>query len=205
MHLVVSNSLQSHGLEPTRLLYPWNSPGKNIGLGCHSLLQGTFLIQGSKVGSPALQAGSLPSEPTGKSNNLISFFFFLVVAYHLSLCSIHVASGREECGHMSGAVLHWASSVSHYFVSDTFFLIMHICLSRKFPNWNFITETKPKWNANPKPIAVGGHLLIWPVRCLLHPYQTIIRNCFTEFIYYILKGISGAKLISFFVCFNIYP
>ena len=25
---------------PTRLLYPWNSPGKNTGVGCHSLLQG---------------------------------------------------------------------------------------------------------------------------------------------------------------------
>ena len=80
---------------------------------------------GIKVGSPALQAGSLPSEPPGKSNNLI---FFLVVAYHLSLCSIHVANGREECGHMNGVVFHRASSISHYFVSDTFFLIMHICL-----------------------------------------------------------------------------
>ena len=26
---------------------PWNSPGKNTGLGCHFLLQGIFLIQGS--------------------------------------------------------------------------------------------------------------------------------------------------------------
>ena len=25
---------------PTKLLYPWNSPGKNTGVGCHSLLQG---------------------------------------------------------------------------------------------------------------------------------------------------------------------
>ena len=27
---VVSNSLWPHGLQPTRLLYPWNSPGKNM-------------------------------------------------------------------------------------------------------------------------------------------------------------------------------
>ena len=26
--------------------YPWNSPGKNTGVDCHSLLQGIFLIQG---------------------------------------------------------------------------------------------------------------------------------------------------------------
>ena len=35
---VVLNSLKSHGLGPTRLLCPWNFPGKNIGMGCHFLL-----------------------------------------------------------------------------------------------------------------------------------------------------------------------
>ena len=33
-----------------RILGPWNSPGKNTGVRCHSLLQGTFLIQGSNPG-----------------------------------------------------------------------------------------------------------------------------------------------------------
>ena len=47
---VVSNSLRSHGLKPTRLLCPWNSPGKNIGMGCHSLLQGILLTQGPNPG-----------------------------------------------------------------------------------------------------------------------------------------------------------
>ena len=37
---VVSDSLQPHGHEPTRLLCPWDSPGKNTGMGCHVLLQG---------------------------------------------------------------------------------------------------------------------------------------------------------------------
>ena len=40
---VVSESLQPHGLQPTRLLCPWASPGKNTGVGCHFLLQGIFL------------------------------------------------------------------------------------------------------------------------------------------------------------------
>ena len=39
---VVSNSLRPHGLSPTRLLCPRDSPGKNAGLGCHALLQGIF-------------------------------------------------------------------------------------------------------------------------------------------------------------------
>ena len=36
---VVSDSLRPHGLQPTRLLCPWDSPGKNTGVGCHFLLQ----------------------------------------------------------------------------------------------------------------------------------------------------------------------
>ena len=34
---VVSNSLQPHGLEPTRLPCSWDFPGKNTGVGCHIL------------------------------------------------------------------------------------------------------------------------------------------------------------------------
>ena len=34
------------GLSPSRLLCPWNSPGKNTGVGIYSLLQGIFLTQG---------------------------------------------------------------------------------------------------------------------------------------------------------------
>ena len=43
----MSGSLQPHGLWPTRLLCPRDSPGKNTGVGCHFLLQRIFLTQGS--------------------------------------------------------------------------------------------------------------------------------------------------------------
>ena len=36
----------------TRLLCPWDSPGKHARVGCHSLLQGIFLTQGSNPGLP---------------------------------------------------------------------------------------------------------------------------------------------------------
>ena len=42
---VVSDSLRHHGLWPAKLLYPWNSPGKNTEVGCHYLLQGIFPTQ----------------------------------------------------------------------------------------------------------------------------------------------------------------
>ena len=56
------DSLQPHGQQPARLLRPWDSPGKYTGVGCNLLLQGIFLTQGPKPGSPAQQADSLLSE-----------------------------------------------------------------------------------------------------------------------------------------------
>ena len=49
---VVSDSLQPHGLWPTRLLCPRDPPGKNTRVSCHFLFQGIFPTQGSNPGLP---------------------------------------------------------------------------------------------------------------------------------------------------------
>ena len=49
---LMSDSLQPHGLKPTRLLCPWDSPGKSTGMGYHALLQGIFPTQGLNPGLP---------------------------------------------------------------------------------------------------------------------------------------------------------
>ena len=51
-HSVMSESLWLHGLQPTRLHCPWDFPGKNTGVGCHSLLQGIFPTQRSNPRLP---------------------------------------------------------------------------------------------------------------------------------------------------------
>ena len=67
-------------MDPARLLCPWDFPGKNIGVGCYFLLQGTFLTQGL---NPSLlhllhwQAGSLPAEPPGKPREGMPILLFL--------------------------------------------------------------------------------------------------------------------------------
>ena len=43
---LVGSDSAPHGLQPSRLLCPWDSPGKNAGVGCCALLQGIFLTQG---------------------------------------------------------------------------------------------------------------------------------------------------------------
>ena len=47
---LMSSSLRPHRAYPTRILCPWNSAGKNFGVGSHSLLQGIFPTQGSNLG-----------------------------------------------------------------------------------------------------------------------------------------------------------
>ena len=52
---VVSDSVQPHRWQPTRLPRPWDSPGKNTGVGCY------FLLQRMKVKSESEVAQSSPT------------------------------------------------------------------------------------------------------------------------------------------------
>ena len=46
---LTSDTLRPRGLQPAKLLCPWDFLGENTGVGCHSLLQGIFLTQGSNL------------------------------------------------------------------------------------------------------------------------------------------------------------
>ena len=52
---VMSDSVQPHRRQPTRLLCPWDSPGKNTGVACH------FLLQCMKVKSESEVTQSCPT------------------------------------------------------------------------------------------------------------------------------------------------
>ena len=68
----MSDSLRPHGLQPTRLLSPWDFPGMGTGVGTGVLEKevpfpspGDLLNPGIEPRSPALQVNALPSEPPG--------------------------------------------------------------------------------------------------------------------------------------------
>ena len=50
----MSDSVRPHGLQPTRLRRPWDSPGKNTGAGCHFLLQCMKVKSESEVAQSCL-------------------------------------------------------------------------------------------------------------------------------------------------------
>ena len=75
---VVFNSLQPHGLWPTRFLCPWNSPGKNTRVGCYTLLQRIFGTQGSNPHLLfVLHCRQILSEPSVKPHNE-----YLIMKHH---------------------------------------------------------------------------------------------------------------------------
>ena len=60
----MSDSVQPHRGQPTRLPHPWDSPGKNTGAGCH------FLLQCMKVKSESEVAQSCPTPSDPKDCSL---------------------------------------------------------------------------------------------------------------------------------------
>ena len=82
---VVSNSLWPHGLQPTRLLHPWDFPGKSTGVGCH--------CPGIKPISSALQGGFFTTGPPGRSLSFLyiyiyNFFRFLSIINYYKILNI---------------------------------------------------------------------------------------------------------------------
>ena len=55
----MSDSVRPHRRQPTRLRHPWDSPGKNTGVGCHFLLQ----CMKGKSESEVTQSCPTPSDP----------------------------------------------------------------------------------------------------------------------------------------------
>ena len=56
-------------------IHPWNFPGKNTGVGCHTILQEIFLTRGLNSHLLHLlhwQAGSLPLVPAGKNSAMLN-------------------------------------------------------------------------------------------------------------------------------------
>ena len=77
----MSNSLRPHGLQPTRLLHPWDFPGKSTGVGCYCLLLDSILKS---------RDITLPTKV-----HLVKAMVFLVVMYGCESWTIKKAEHRR--------------------------------------------------------------------------------------------------------------
>ena len=92
----MSDSVQPHGLQTTRLPRPWDSPGKNAGVGCH------FLFQCMKMKSESEVAQSCPTlsdpmdcSPTGSS--IHGIFWATVLEWRAIAFSLWASTNSQLC------------------------------------------------------------------------------------------------------------
>ena len=85
----VFNSLQPYGLQPAKVLSPWNSSCQNTGVGSHFLLQG---LPNPGIGhrSPELQADSLAAELSGKAFSKLIYGFIECLIHHQGIALLLV-------------------------------------------------------------------------------------------------------------------
>ena len=83
------------GLQPSRLLCPWDSPEKNTGVGCHSLLHAIFLTQGSNL--DLLHCGQIVYHLRLGRNFLISGKALISIS-HLKRLGLKIATSSKPEG-----------------------------------------------------------------------------------------------------------
>ena len=98
----MSDSVQPHRRQPTRLPHPWDSPGKNTGVGCHFLLQCRKVTSGSEVAQsyPTLSDPMDCSLPGTSVHGIFHAKVLEWVAIAFSIGCLYVASNHNmfiEC------------------------------------------------------------------------------------------------------------
>ena len=108
----MSDSVRPHRLQPTKLLCPWDFPGKNTGVGCHFLLQCMKVKSESEVA----QSCSTPSDPMDRSlpgSSIHGVFqarvleWVAIVSFHVSFhCIISWYKSNHYAAHLKLRVLY---------------------------------------------------------------------------------------------------
>ena len=117
---VVSDSVRPHRRQPTRLLCPWDSPGKNTGVGCHFLLQCLKVKSESEVAHLCLTL----CDPTDRSPPGCSVHGILQARIlewgAIALISSETSnSGRDVLSsHSCVLAMHFLYYLSHSFVCN---------------------------------------------------------------------------------------
>ena len=97
---IMSDSFWLDGLQPARLLCPWNFPGKNTGAGCHFPLQGIFPTQGSNLSLLHLLHGQVDSLPLSHLGSLLYLYLTIFLSDYKWYCItlVFISSVRNTIG-----------------------------------------------------------------------------------------------------------
>ena len=110
----MSESVRPHRQQPTRLPHPWDSPGKNTGVGCHFLLQCMKVKSESEVAQSCLTLSD-PMDYSAPGSSIHGLFQARVLEWVAIVFSDHTWS--------------WPKSVDRLQVQLSFLSLSHTPLS----------------------------------------------------------------------------
>ena len=123
---MVSDSVRPHRWQPTRLPHPWDSPGKNTGVGCH------FYLQGMKVKSESDVTQSCPTLQDSMDSSLPGSSIHGIVQPRVLEWVAIAFSGRGL--ESSQYPWDWGAAWDPH----SFFLCLNFCAVDKHPSSLFI-------------------------------------------------------------------
>ena len=94
----MSDSVRPHRRQPTRLPHPWDSPGKNTGVGCHFLLQCMKGKSEREVAQscPTLRDPMVCSLPGSSVHGIFQARVLEWDAFAFSICSVYYQSIKDH-------------------------------------------------------------------------------------------------------------
>ena len=133
----MSDTVQPHRRQPNRLLCPWDSPGKNTGVGCHFLLQCLKVKSESEVAQSCLTL-SIPMDCSLPGSSIHGIFQARVLEWGAIAFSISYTKYMETCGKADlffcfKALNNWKLLTSNFSNNDQMilFFLAFCCWSRR--------------------------------------------------------------------------
>ena len=128
----MSDSVRPHRRQPTRLLCPWDSPGKNAGVGCHFLLQCMKVKSQSEVAQSCLTLSD-PMDCSLPGSSVYGIFQARVLEWGAIAFSISILWRIANIKHIfdfgglfnSSCCNHWCGYVIRKEKKNTRALLMH--------------------------------------------------------------------------------
>ena len=139
--------MRPHRWQPTRLLYPWDSPGENTGVSCHFLLQCMHACQVVSVVSKFVQLHGLqptrllcPRDSLGKNIGVGCHFLLLTNQFYRSV--IYGRVNRPQISTTKCLLVHRALQVYDILLLFCLFILsIFQSLILKLPTKNLNVST----------------------------------------------------------------
>ena len=101
MKSLTTDSLQLHGVQPSRLFLPWDFPVKSPGVGCHFLPQGIFTTQGLNLGLPHCRQVLYHLSHQGNILYMLNSWCFVLSKEHWRTQTFSMVFSQCQGKHMS--------------------------------------------------------------------------------------------------------